>query len=50
MKKKILIVGGSGLLGSNFILNNYNQYKDIINIDIVNNKNYKKLIITNFWS
>ena len=43
MKKKILIIGGSGLLGSNFILNNYEHYKEIINIDIVENKKLQKI-------
>lgn len=43
MKKKILIVGGSGLIGSNFILNNYSNYKEIINLDIVNSKKLQKI-------
>jgi len=43
MKKKILIIGGSGLIGSNFILKNHNNYKEIINLDIINNSKLQKI-------
>lgn len=43
MKKKILIIGGSGLIGSNFILKNHNNYKEIINLDIINNNKLQKI-------
>lgn len=43
MKKKILIIGGSGLIGSNFILKNHNKYKEVINLDIINNGKLQKI-------
>jgi dTDP-D-glucose 4,6-dehydratase len=47
MKKKILIVGGSGLLGSNWLKKNLNRYFffAIINKKSITNNKIKKIFI-----
>lgn len=43
MKKNIIITGGSGFLGSNFIKKFHRKFNLIYNFDIFNNKSLKKI-------